>query len=122
MKWGIDLSIYKVTIEGRTYEVTVEQVSKEETSNTSNQTVKQEQPVKTERAITQGTQVPAPLSGTILSVKVKTGDQVKKGSVLLTLEALKLENEIVAPVDGQVLEVVKEGQTVETGQSLAVIG
>jgi len=42
--------------------------------------------------------------------------------VLLTLEALKLENEIVAPVDGQVLEVVKEGQTVETGQSLAVIG
>jgi biotin carboxyl carrier protein len=122
MKWGIDLSIYKVTIEGRTYEVTVEQVSKEETSNTSNQTVKQEQPVKTERAITQGTQVPAPLSGTILSVKVKPGDQVKKGSVLLTLEALKLENEIVAPVDGQVLEVVKEGQTVETGQSLAVIG
>ncbi|NLJ74280.1 MAG: biotin/lipoyl-binding protein [Firmicutes bacterium] len=116
------MSIYKVTIEGRTYEVTVEQVSKEETSNTSNQTVKQEQPVKTERAITQGTQVPAPLSGTILSVKVKTGDQVKKGSVLLTLEALKLENEIVAPVDGQVLEVVKEGQTVETGQSLAVIG
>lgn len=122
MKWGIDLSIYKVTIEGRTYEVTVEQVSKEETSNTSNQTVKQEQPVKTERAITQGTQVPAPLSGTILSVKVIPGDQVKKGSVLLTLEALKLENEIVAPVDGQVLEVVKEGQTVETGQSLAVIG
>lgn len=115
------MSVYRVTIEGRTYEVTVEQVSEKSAENA--QTVKQEQPAKTERAVkTEGTSVPAPLSGTILSVKVKPGDQVKKGSVLLTLEALKLENEIVAPVDGQVLEVVKEGQTVETGQSLAVIG
>ncbi|MDO4754640.1 MAG: biotin/lipoyl-containing protein, partial [Bacillota bacterium] len=59
----------------------------------------------------------------ILKVMVKAGDSVKKGQVLLILEAMKMENEIVAPKDGVVQSVsVNEGNTVDTGASLVVIG
>ena len=69
-----------------------------------------------------GEKVEAPLGGSILSVKVKAGDKVKEGDVLMTLEALKLENEINAPCDGTVAEILtSEGATVETGDPLAVI-
>lgn len=63
--------------------------------------------------------VKAPMPGNILSVKVKPGDQVKRGQVLLTLEAMKMENEIMAPRDGKVKEVfVSAGQSVNTGDVL----
>ncbi|MDI3538644.1 MAG: glutaconyl-CoA/methylmalonyl-CoA decarboxylase subunit gamma [Bacillota bacterium] len=63
--------------------------------------------------------VKAPMPGNILSVKVKPGDQVKSGQVLLTLEAMKMENEIMAPRDGTVKNVfVNPGQSVNTGDVL----
>ncbi|NPV53609.1 MAG: biotin/lipoyl-binding protein [Firmicutes bacterium] len=66
--------------------------------------------------------ITAPLGGTILKVNVKEGDRVKAGQIVLTLEALKLENEIAAPADGVVREiVVSSGNTVEIGQTLMVI-
>ncbi len=70
-----------------------------------------------------GTPVAAPMPGTILSVKIKEGDQVTKGQVLLMLEAMKMENEIVAPKDGTVLSVnVGDNASVDSGDTLAVIG
>ena len=58
----------------------------------------------------------APMPGTILSVNVNTGDMVKKGQVLLILEAMKMENEIVAPADGKVVSVnVAKGASVNAG-------
>ena len=69
-----------------------------------------------------GEKVNAPMPGTILSVNVKVGDAVKKGDVLVVLEAMKMENEIMAPVDGTVTFVgVNQGASVESGSAICVI-
>ena len=63
------------------------------------------------------------MPGTILKINVSVGSQVKKGDVLLILEAMKMENEIMAPSDGKVLAVsVKAGDAVEAGTALVSIG
>lgn len=64
--------------------------------------------------------VPAPMPGKILGVKVSVGQAVKKGDVLVILEAMKMENEIVAPSDGTVASInVSNGDAVESGATLA---
>lgn len=69
-----------------------------------------------------GEPVKAPMPGTILGVKVNAGASVKKGEVLLILEAMKMENEIVAPRDGVVAQIVaSKGASVNTGDVLAVL-
>jgi len=63
--------------------------------------------------------IAAPMPGTILNVNVNVGDTVKKGQVLLILEAMKMENEIVAPNDGKVVSVhVSKGASVNAGDAL----
>ena len=70
-----------------------------------------------------GEKVCAPMPGTILSVNVQNGSSVKKGDVLMILEAMKMENEIMAPCDGTVTSVnTSKGSSVETGSLLCVIG
>ena len=62
------------------------------------------------------------MPGKILSVKVSAGQAVKKGEVIMILEAMKMENEIVAPEDGTVATVnVNEGASVEAGSVLATL-
>lgn len=62
------------------------------------------------------------MPGTILAVNVSNGQSVKKGDVLMVLEAMKMENEILAPCDGTVSAVsVQKGATVETGALLCAI-
>lgn len=69
-----------------------------------------------------GVPVEAPLRGTILNIMVKEGAAVKEGDVLLTLEALKLENEITSPADGVVAQIlVKQGDSVDPGDILATL-
>ena len=69
-----------------------------------------------------GTQISSPMPGNILAVNVKDGDAVKAGATLMILEAMKMENEILAPVDGTVQNVsVQKGATVETGTLLCSI-
>ncbi len=64
----------------------------------------------------------APMPGTILSVEVSEGSAVKKGQVLVMLEAMKMENEIMAPADGVVKQVsVTKGASVDTGDVLVVM-
>ena len=64
--------------------------------------------------------VASPMPGKILDVKAKVGDAVKKGQVLLILEAMKMENEVVAPEDGTVASIdVAVGAMVEAGDTLA---
>ena len=69
-----------------------------------------------------GGTVCAPMPGTILDVRVKVGDAVKPGDVLLLLEAMKMENELTADKAGTVKEVrVTKGQAVNSGDALVVI-
>ncbi len=66
--------------------------------------------------------VNAPMPGTINAVKVKAGDSVTKGQVLVILEAMKMENEIMAEADGVVASVaVNQGQSVNTGDVLVTL-
>ncbi len=110
---------YKVTIDDRVYEVIVEPLEEGEALS-AEETPSASTPSKRKTAV-EGHKVTAPLSGTIVSTKVKVGDQVEEGDVLLTLEALKLENEISAPVAGKVVDIAAEGDSVETGETIAVI-
>ena len=69
-----------------------------------------------------GVKVTAPMPGTILEVKAAQGAQVKKGDILLVLEAMKMENEILAAQDGTVAQVlVSKGASVNSGDVLVVL-
>ena len=70
-----------------------------------------------------GTKVLSAMPGNILAVNVSVGAAVKAGDVLLVLEAMKMENDIVAPCDGTVKQIlVQKGSTVATDDLLAVVG
>ena len=69
-----------------------------------------------------GTQIVAPMPGSIVNINVSAGQAVKAGDVLMVLEAMKMENDIVAPCDGVVKQIpVAKGSTVNTDDVLAVI-
>ena len=64
----------------------------------------------------------SPMPGKILAVKANVGDSVKKGQVILILEAMKMENEVVAPEDGTIASIdVTVGASVESGDTLATL-
>ena len=66
--------------------------------------------------------VEAPLPGKILQVNVTVGNTVEEGGVICTIEAMKMENPILSPVKGSVIEVaVSPEQIVKTGEKIAVI-
>ncbi|MCQ2483921.1 MAG: biotin/lipoyl-binding protein [Clostridia bacterium] len=74
------------------------------------------------QATASGEKVVSPMPGTILKVNISQGQAVKAGDVLLVLEAMKMENDIVAPADGVVKQLlVSKGSTVDTDQILAII-
>ena len=71
----------------------------------------------------EGEVIDSPMPGNILKVNVTAGQTVKAGTVLVVLEAMKMENEIMAPKDGTVTQVlVSKGSNVDTGSPLVVIG
>ena len=73
-------------------------------------------------AVAAGDAVKSPMPGNILKILVTQGQQVKEGDVLIILEAMKMENEIVATKSGSVAQIlVTKGQVVETGSPLIVI-
>ncbi len=66
--------------------------------------------------------VEVPITGKIISVAAKPGDTVQEGDTICVIEAMKMENPILAPVSGKITEVrVKEGQVVATGNVIAII-
>jgi biotin carboxyl carrier protein len=66
--------------------------------------------------------VRSPMPGKVVKVLVQAGDEVKTGSAVVVVEAMKMENELRAPRDGRIKEVpVREGQAVEAGQPLVIL-
>ena len=107
---------YKITLNGKTYEVEVEEgqamlVDEYEAYKPAAPT-----------AVAAGEVVAAPMPGNILKVNCSQGQAVKAGDILVVLEAMKMENEILAPRDGTVAQVVTtKGAVVDTGAPLVVL-
>ena len=121
---------YKVTLNGRTYEIEVEAgkaICLDEYEACAPAAPAPAAPVAAPAAApavtAAGEAVTAPMPGTILKVNVQNGQAVKAGDVLVVLEAMKMENEILAPKAGTVTQVaVQKGSNVDTGAPLVVIG
>ena len=115
---------YVVTVNGVKYSVQVEEVNGElpVQETVVSTPVTQTQPVQKTSAPVQTsakTSVNAPMPGTVLKINVSKGQSVKKGDVLLVLEAMKMENEITSPEDGIVdVVAVNKGASVQTGDLL----
>ena len=130
---------YKVTLEGRTYEVEVEAgkamcVAEYEAfvpaaapaaapvAAAPVAAAPAAAPAAAAPAAVAGEAVTAPMPGNILKVNVTAGQAVKEGDLLLVLEAMKMENEIFAPCNGTVAQVlVSKGSTVDTGATMVVL-
>ncbi|MCI6999589.1 MAG: acetyl-CoA carboxylase biotin carboxyl carrier protein subunit [Clostridiales bacterium] len=110
---------YRVNVNGTVYEVDVEDIS-----GAAPVAAPAAAPVAAPvSAPAGGEQITSPMPGNILAVNVAAGDTVKKGQVLMILEAMKMENEIMCPCDGKIVSVsVTKGATVESGTLLCVIG
>ena len=123
---------FNITVNGTAYEVEVEEVKDGKPSAAPAPAAVQPKPAAAPKKaapapaaapVAAGTKINAPMPGTVLSVKAQNGAQVKKGEVLLVLEAMKMENEIVAPQDGKVVQVnAVKGASVNTGDVLVVLG
>ena len=115
---------YKVTVNGTAYEITLEAIDAADVKAApapAAAPAAAPAPVAAAPAAAGGESVTAPMPGNILDIKVASGAAVKKGDVLIILEAMKMENEIMAPCDGTVNVVVTKGSAVETGAVLCTI-
>jgi biotin carboxyl carrier protein len=113
------MKTYRIKVNGKLYEVELESVTESDKKVEAPAA-----PAPTPAAApAEGTKVNAPMQGTILKTNAVVGQKVAKGTLLAVLEAMKLENEILAPADGVVKSVlVAKGQKVDAGQLLMVIG
>ena len=111
---------YRVNVNGTVYEVELEEM----TGAPAAPAAPAAAPAAPDAApAAGGEKVTSPMPGTILSVNVAAGDAVKRGQVLMILEAMKMENEIMCPCDGTVTSVsVTKGTAVESGTLLCTIG
>ena len=117
---------YTITVNGKSYEVSVEErggASAPVTSVASTPVAPAAKPAAPAASGSEGrVKVVAPMSGKILGIKVSPNQAVKKGEVVAVLEAMKMENDIVALEDGTIASInVNVGDSVETNQTLVTI-
>lgn len=128
---------YKVTLNGKTYEVVVEHgeaiIAAEYASlspapqatvlqTTVPNTIQSAPQTVTKASPTAGETVTAPLAGTVLKIIAQAGKQVKKGEIILIIEAMKMENEILAPENGTLVTIhVSKGASIQSGDNLFTI-
>ena len=116
---------YKVNVNGNWYEIALELVDENDIKTSAAPAEKKEEaPVQAApvQASAGAENILSPMPGTILDVKVSAGAAVKKGDILVILEAMKMENEIRAPRDGKIASVgVTKGASVQSGTVLCVL-
>ncbi len=120
---------YKITVNGNVYDVTVEETGSSASAYaafTPAAPAPKAAPAPAAAPVSAGTQgdvkISAPMPGKVLSIKVSAGEKVTKGQIIMILEAMKMENEIVASQDGTVASIdVNEGASVEAGAVLATL-
>ena len=111
---------YRVTVNGTAYEIDLEEMTG---AMPAAAPAAAPAPAPAAAAPAGGEQVTSPMPGTILDVKFAQGAAVKKGDVLMILEAMKMENEIMAPCGGTIASVsATKGAAVDSGALLCVIG
>lgn len=109
---------YRVTVNGTVYEVELEELTGSAPVSAPAAPAAAPAPA----APAAGEQICAPMPGNILAVNVTAEQAVKKGDVLMVLEAMKMENEIMCPRDGVVASVnTSKGASVESGTLLCVL-
>lgn len=131
---------YKITVNGKLYDVSVEEVGEilggvqasktistfvnTDNTNINNNNEKQisNKPQDSIPIDENAISIKAPMPGTILSFNVSVGDTVSEGQVLAILEAMKMENELVAPASGKVKSIhVEKGSSVVENQIILQI-
>ena len=113
---------YRVNVNGSLYEVEIAEMEAPAAAAAAPAAAQAPAASKAPAAPAGGQQIKAPMPGTILEVRVQAGQAVKKGQVLVILEAMKMENEIQAPCDGTVGSVnVRKGDSVETQALICTI-
>lgn len=126
---------YRVNVNGTDYEIALEVMSEEEAKASAPAAPSTPAPAAAPVAApatpapaaapvvapTGGEKINAPMPGTILDIKVANGSTVKRGDILMILEAMKMENEIISPVDGTVTVITTKGSMVKTGELLCTI-
>ena len=130
------MSKYRITLEGKTYEMEIELVPEETVpqsaakreykgyQNAAADPIVRLMDPSAQRTTTNATgTVTAPMPGTVLSICRKEGEKVRTGDVVLVLEAMKMENEILSPADGTINKVnCEEGKTVAGCEILFEVG
>lgn len=115
---------YHITVNGTTYDVAVEEADGASAPLPVAAPVAPipAAPAAKPSGVQGGIKIEAPMPGTIVDVKVKVGDNVQNGTVIAVLEAMKMENDIVAAEAGVITSVdVAKGASVETGTVVATM-
>lgn len=125
---------FAIRVNGKSYEVEVEEIEKSTAAPVvgpvpavpppAPKSAPASKPTTTRTIVKKGEEITvnSPMPGTIITIEIKEGDQVKQGQVLMILEAMKMENEIPAPADGKVVSIsVAEGAAVSSGDLLLVL-
>lgn len=113
---------YRITVNGTAYDVAVEELGGSAAPAASIPAAPAAQAAPAASSAAGSITVTSPMPGKILAVKASVGQAVKKGEVVLILEAMKMENEVVAPEDGTIASInVAVGSAVEAGDTLATL-
>ena len=120
------MKTYTITVNGVAYDVTVEEGAGVAAPVAAPKAAAPVAAPKAAAPVASGSagavKVNAPMPGKILAVKTQVGAAVKKGDVIIILEAMKMENEIVAPQDGTIASVnVSVGASVESGEVMVTL-
>lgn len=113
---------YRITVNGTAYDVAVEELGAGAVAAPAAAAPVAAAPVAAPAPAAGSITVASPMPGKILAIKANAGQAVKRGEVVMILEAMKMENEITAPEDGTIASInVAVGDSVESGDTLATL-